>query len=49
MCHWAPLLQPMPQGGSDPGHELVHAEGLGDVVVGPKIERPDLAGFVLAA
>ena len=32
----------------EPGKELVHAEGLGDVVVGAGIEGGDLVGLALA-
>ena len=43
------LLQPVAQGGAETGDQLVHAEGLRDVVVGAEIERLDLAGLVAAA
>ena len=41
-------LQLVAQGGAQPGEQLVHAERLGDVVVGAEIERLHLAGFVTA-
>ena len=33
------------QGDSHPGQHLVHAEGLGDIVVCPQVERLDLVAF----
>ena len=37
-----------PQRGAQPGEQLVHAERLGDEVVGAGIERGDLVGLLLA-
>ena len=39
----------MAHGRTQAGEKLRHAEGLGDVVVRPEIERLDLAGLVVAA
>ena len=36
---------PAPQRGTDPGVELTHPEGFGDVIVGSLIECVDLAGL----
>src|SRR5512133_2045442 len=41
-------LQLMPKRRPHPGEQLVHAEGLGYVIVSAEIERLDLARFVAA-
>src|SRR5580658_2758705 len=39
------LLQTVAKGGTDPGGQFLHAEGLGDVVIRTQIERLDLDMF----
>ena len=40
------VLAPSPQHRAHPGEQLLAAEGLGDVVVGAGVERPDLLALV---
>ena len=41
-------LEAVAQRGAQARHQLLHAEGLGDVIVGAEIERLDLAALVVA-